>query len=130
MITPSVLKPMEAMKAGMFDNRRVEGTSRRASKTRRPSLHSTICRVSSAVKPYLTTCSNSRASSMVTMTAKRAPVSWQADSPISCSTVSTSRLALTRRMAEESAAIRWRNSSISGSPAPRLLLLNWSTFSF
>ena len=48
------------------------------------------------------------AAPMVVTTAKRAPVRARAASAISCSTVSMSRLALMRRMAAESAAIRSR----------------------
>ena len=114
-ITPSVLKPIEAIKVGRSATRRGEGTSRSASKTRRLSVHPSTCRLSSGVKPEVTASSRARASSMVTMTAKRAPVSARADSAISCSTVSTSRLALTRRMAEDSAAIRSRSAWISRS---------------
>ena len=81
--------------------------------TRRPSDHSRTCRASSGVQPERKVCSSWRAPSMVVITAYRAPVSVRAASAISCSTVSTSRLALTRRMAAERAAMRSRSASIS-----------------
>ncbi len=49
----------------MSATHRGDGTSRSASKTRRPSLHPSICRVSSGVKPEMTAFFRARSSSAV-----------------------------------------------------------------
>ena len=107
----------------MSDTRTGAGMSRSASKTRRLSVHATTWLSSSAVKPQSTASSSFPAPSTVVMTAKRAPVSVRAASAISRSTVSSSRLALMRRMAAVSVEIRSRSASISRSLL--LVLLMW-----
>ena len=79
------------------------GRSRKNSKSRGPSGHSTMSRCSSAVKPEVTKSWGAPASSMVAMAPKRAPVSARALSTTSFSTISRSRLALMRRLAALSA---------------------------
>ena len=71
------------------------GSSRRCSKSRRPSDHSNILRRSWGVKPEVTKSWTAPRSPIVVITAERAPVSARALSTTSWSTVARSRLWLT-----------------------------------
>ena len=99
---------------GMSATRSGDGTSRIASKTQKPSDHCSTCCVSSGVKPERTASSSRRAPSMVATRRNGRRAGRGRIRRSRASTVSTSRLALMRRMAAESASVR----AAPRSPAP------------